>query len=264
MEQQLLGMRLLKVLLPKEERHLLKDLPAQLDYMASTVDGFYALLGPRHWVFHDDLALDDMANLVADHVDDPEGAEQAFIAWYQDGDRLPRLVKRLHGHPGLRVRMHLLRWALEDYQAGRYYAVVQVLLSAMDGFVNDLDPANRRGLHTREPDEMDAWNSVVGHHQGLSAAHATFTKSFKARNDDPVYEVYRNGIVHGMLTTTTMSSSRPKPGIGSSPWRTGLAPLKRRRRRPRSRPTRPGERWPSNSGPTRRRTPRWRSSRPSC
>jgi hypothetical protein len=31
------------------------------------------------------------------------------------------------------------------------------------------------------------------------AAHRTFTKSFKARIDEPVYDPYRNGIVHGNI-----------------------------------------------------------------
>lgn len=172
MEQQLVGMRLLKFLIPKEKRHLLKDLPAQLERITGTVDAFYALLGPRHWVFHDDLSVDDMADLVVDHAGDAEGAEQHFIGWYQDDERLPRMVKRLNGHPALHARMHLLTLALQDHQAQRYYAVVQVLLSVMDGFVNDLEPASRRGLHARKPHEMDAWDSVVGHHLGLSAAHA--------------------------------------------------------------------------------------------
>lgn len=200
MEKQLAGLRLLKFFIPKEERHLLTDVPAQLDRITSTVDAFYVLLGPRQWVFHDDLPVDDLAVLVANHRDDPECAEQAFIAWYQDKEHLSHLVRRLNGHPGLRARMHLLRLALEDYQAQRYYAVVHVLLSVMDGFVNDLNPACRKGLHAREPQEMDAWDSVVGHHLGLSAAHATFAKSSKARSDEPVYELHRNGIVHGMLT----------------------------------------------------------------
>ena len=35
---------------------------------------------------------------------------------------------------------------------------------------------------------------------GCRSTHATFTKSSKARSDEPVYELHRNGLVHGMLT----------------------------------------------------------------
>jgi len=47
---------------------------------------------------------------------------------------------------------------------------------------------------------MAAWDSVVGHHLGLSRAHRTFTKSFSKTSDEEVRELYRNEIVHGMLT----------------------------------------------------------------
>jgi hypothetical protein len=96
--------------------------------------------------------------------------------------------------------MHLLERAETDIHAGRYYAAVQVLLSVMDGFVNDLDPGERRGLHARDTDELQAWDSVVGHHLGLAHAHESFSRAFKKRSDEPITELYRNGIVHGMLT----------------------------------------------------------------
>ena len=54
-------------------------------------------------------------------------------------------------------------------------------------------------LHARDPDEMVAWDSVVGHHLGLAHAHTSFTKSFKKTSTDEVRELYRHGIVHGML-----------------------------------------------------------------
>jgi hypothetical protein len=47
---------------------------------------------------------------------------------------------------------------------------------------------------------LDAWDSVVGHHQGLGAAHRTFRRTFKASSDEEVHELFRNGIVHGNLT----------------------------------------------------------------
>src|SRR5262249_15562979 len=77
-------------------------------------------------------------------------------------------------------------------------ATVHVLLSVMDGFVNEFESV-RRGLHARETEDLNAWDSVVGHHMGLTSAHRTFTKSKGATSEEPVCELYRNGIVHGML-----------------------------------------------------------------
>jgi hypothetical protein len=69
----------------------------------------------------------------------------------------------------------------------------------MDGYVNDLDPGHRQGLHARAADEVVAWDSVVGHHLGLSHALTTFLTPITKRIDEPVFEVYRHGIVHGMV-----------------------------------------------------------------
>ena len=69
----------------------------------------------------------------------------------------------------------------------------------MDGFVNDFEPAVRRGLAARHPDDMTAWDSIVGHHLGLTHVMKTFTKSIKKRVDEEVFEVYRHGIMHGTV-----------------------------------------------------------------
>lgn len=70
----------------------------------------------------------------------------------------------------------------------------------MDGFVNDVQPAVRQGLHARDPDEMTAWDSVTGHHLGLTyVLKGTFLKNIKKRRDEEVFEVHRHGIVHGSV-----------------------------------------------------------------
>jgi hypothetical protein len=68
----------------------------------------------------------------------------------------------------------------------------------MDGFVNDFE-SKHRGLHARSEDEVQAWDSIVGHHLGLTNAHRTFTKSFSKTSHEEINELYRNGILHGNL-----------------------------------------------------------------
>ncbi|QIM15546.1 hypothetical protein G7067_02565 [Leucobacter insecticola] len=99
----------------------------------------------------------------------------------------------------MRPRIGLLQKALTDYEAGRYYSTVLVVLSVMDGFVNDLDTAVRQGLHARPVEDMVAWDSVAGHHLGLSHAHQSFLKGFYKTDDTKVTELFRNGIMHGTL-----------------------------------------------------------------
>ncbi|MFL0421759.1 hypothetical protein, partial [Micrococcus luteus] len=140
MEAQIRALAPLRFVLSKEKREELNGARAGIRSLVETVDSFYDLLGPRNWIFHDRLHLKEMEALVAAHRGDPAGAEEAFIAWYRQEGRLSWLLLPLRRHEPLRARMHLLEYALEDYNAGRYYAVVQTLLSVMDGLVNDLNP----------------------------------------------------------------------------------------------------------------------------
>lgn len=195
--QQIADARKLRFLFPEENRQLIAQLEHRLQHFVETVDTFYVLLGERNWVFHDNLNLSAMEQLVA--ADQPEVAEKGLISYYQEDGRIKFLLRRLQRFVEMRPRIHLLQKALLDYEAHRYYSTVLVILSVVDGFVNDIDKAQRRGLHARSQDEMVAWDSVVGHHMGLSHAIKPFHRTFRKIDDSEVTELFRNGIVHGML-----------------------------------------------------------------
>jgi len=198
LESQLRAFRLLRWILPREQRAHLEELGPQLEQLAATVDDFYARLGDRHWVMHESLNVEHIRALLDDH-ESAEDAESALIHLYQDGDALGWMVRGCSGLPAMQSRLHLLDLAERDYREGRYYSTVLVLIAVMDGFVNDFEPSVRRGMHARAPAELDAWDSVVGHHKGLTHALPVFQKTFKGLHEDEVFEVYRHGIVHGMV-----------------------------------------------------------------
>lgn len=196
LEEGLRAMHLFRWLLPRDQRGQPKRLRAERDRLVRIVDDFYEILGSRNWIFHDDLNVDSIEALLGQPA---EEAERDLIAYYQEPDVLRWMVSRLNGLDAMRPRLPLIRKALTDYQEGRHYSVVLVLLSVMDGFVNDFEPSVRKGLHARRPEEMDAWDTVVGHHQGLSSAHRSFTQPIKATSAEEVYDLKRHGLVHGNL-----------------------------------------------------------------
>ncbi|HZO69948.1 MAG TPA: hypothetical protein VFB74_33545 [Kribbellaceae bacterium] len=196
MRRQLQAAKLITRVIARDQRQKLLDVERQLQEITELVDNFYALLGPRNWVFHERLSVASMKALVDLPVDE---AERSLIASYKLPETLQFLVMSLHRFPELRVRMHLIERAKVDFLEGRYYSAVQLLLSVMDGFVNDFEPERRRGLHARDAAELAAWDSVVGHHMGLAHAHKTFTKTFKKIVTDEALELYRHGIEHGMV-----------------------------------------------------------------
>ena len=195
MLQLLRGGKLLTRFIARKLRPDLVRIEKDVRQLAELVDSFYDLLGARHWIFHESLSTEKIGVLVHLPVDE---AERGLIEVYKDPETLRSMIRMLMRFPQLQARMHLIERAHRDYGEGRYYSTVLVLLIVMDGFVNDFE-SKHRGLHTRGEDEMHAWDSIVGHHLGLTKAHRTFTKSFSKTSDEEVHELYRNGILHGNL-----------------------------------------------------------------
>lgn len=176
-----------------------KAIEDELDGLVSVVDSFYSLLGERGWVFSEALNVERI-RLIVERSPDPSGAEGDLVSYFQEGEVIETALGRLNRYEDMRPRLPLLRQAAEDYRAGRYYSVVLVLIAVMDGFVNDSDKANRRGLHARGFKEMYTGDCVATMWAGLPAVQSTFTKSFYKREDAEVYSVFRHGIMHGMVT----------------------------------------------------------------
>ena len=197
MKAQIAAFKLLGFLLSREQREELTRLQDELRRMTSLVDAFYELLGARNWIFTGDFNLAAIEHAV--DTDDPAVAEARLIEYYQDADRFRFAVRGLWRFEAMRPRIPLLEKALRDYHEERYYSTVLVLLAVMDGFVNDFEKDTRKGLHARAAEDMVPWDSVAGHHLGLGHAHASFLKSFRKTDESEVTDLYRHGIVHGVL-----------------------------------------------------------------
>ncbi|MFD5180534.1 hypothetical protein ACFWM1_32310 [Nocardia sp. NPDC058379] len=169
-----------------------------LDRLVTVVDEFYDRLGVRQWIFHDLLNVAELETILAQTAT-AEAAEQRLIELYRDRDTLSLWILRLNAHHGLKVRRRQIQRAFQHYFADEFDSATLQLIAVMDGFVNDFQPAARRGLAAREPAEMAAWDSVVGHHLGLTHAMKAFRKTFRKRVDEEVFEVHRHGMVHGSI-----------------------------------------------------------------
>ena len=198
MRRQLKAFRALTFFIMRGKRSEIAELETRMNEMADRVDAFYDRLGSRHWVFNDWMSTTEI-DVILDETSTPEEAEHRLIELYRDREATKWHLLRLRGVSGLRERHHLLVRAREDYDAGRFDACTLLLISVMDGFVNDFEASKRHGLAARDADEMVAWDSVTGHHLGLTNALKPFLKPIKKRVDEEVFEVHRHGIVHGSV-----------------------------------------------------------------
>ena len=199
MRQQLRALKALTLFVMRDKRAEIVELERQMNAMADRVDAFYRRLGPRHWTFNDWMSLDKVDAILGE-TSTPEEAESRLIDLYRDPEAAKWHLLRLRNVAGLRERHHLLLRAREDYEAGRFDTCAMLLISVMDGFVNDFEADKRKGLAARDAEEMVAWDSVIGHHMGLTNALKPFLKTIKKRVDDEVFELHRHGIVHGSVT----------------------------------------------------------------
>ena len=198
MARQIQGAKILTIFIARPQRKNLLQVEREMDRLARVVDDFYERLGPRNWIFHDSLSVAEVETILAETTDS-EAAEDRLISLYRDPEKTKWWTKRLSVHDGFRERFHQIQRARDHYGANQFDSCVLQLIAVMDGFVNDFEPSVRKGLASRDPDEMTAWDSVVGHHLGLTHVMKTFTKTIKKRVDEEAFEVYRHGIMHGSI-----------------------------------------------------------------
>ncbi|PXX61796.1 hypothetical protein DFR70_108354 [Nocardia tenerifensis] len=162
------------------------------------VDQFYECLGARNWVFHDSLSLDRVEALLSE-TSDAASAEERLIDLYRDEEITQWWLSQIRKLDGMKHRWHQVERAREHYHAGQFDSCALHLIAVMDGFVNDFEPDVRKGLVSRDPEGMTVWDSIVGHHLGLTHVLKTFGKTFKKRIDHEVFDLFRHGIVHGSV-----------------------------------------------------------------
>ena len=198
LSQQIAGGKLLTRLFFRRFYAELVEIEQQLANLTHVVDAFYDRLGSLNWIFHESLNLGDVERILGE-ASDADTTEKRLIELYRASELGDWKLMGLRSHEGMLRRFHQIERAREHYQASQYDSCVLHLIAVMDGFVNDFEPSNRKGLHARDPLQMVAWDSIVGHHQGFTHALVTFKKTIKRRVDEEVFDVYRNGIMHGTV-----------------------------------------------------------------
>ncbi len=199
LRKQIRGLSIVSSLLGnKETKQDAKKIEEELNGTLKIVEQFYSILGNRNWVFSDALNLDRVKEIL--EKENADKVEKALIAYLKEPGVLEMQINRLNSFPDMRPRLSLLRKAEKDYREGRYYSSTLVVVTVVDGFVNDADKANRTALHALKPEELVNEDCVATVFAGLPSVQRIFTKTARKRIDTPLYEVQRHALMHGMAT----------------------------------------------------------------
>lgn len=182
-------------LFPKFEDVFAKfsDVKRQAEIL-SIPDKFNDTFSECGWIAYESMNLEVMKEAVS--LAESEGFERAeiFLSEHYNEETLKWGILRFNGNTEFRRRIRLVELAKADYLAERYHACIPLLLSLLDGIVNDV--SKHVGFFANSAD-MTAWDCIAAHETGLQSLATLMTKGRIKTNEDPIIIPFRNGILHG-------------------------------------------------------------------
>lgn len=157
-------------------------------------DKFNDTFSEYGWIAYESMNLEVMKKAIS--LAESEGLEKSeiFLAEHYDEENLKWGILRFNGITEFRRRIRLAELAKVDYLAERYHACIPLLLSLLDGIVNDV--SKHVGFFAQSAD-MTAWDCIAAHETGLQTLAGLMTKGRNKTNEDPITIPFRNGILHG-------------------------------------------------------------------
>lgn len=176
---------------------LLKNTPnlkKQLHELSTTPDRYNDLLAERGWIAYESMNFDVMKK--ACKLVERSGVEEAedYLLDYYSAKNIKEILYRLKALPECNVRYHVIKSALIEYEENRYRNAILILLTVIDGVVNDIDKG--KGFFSSNIN-VTAWDSIAGHSSGLQRIQAIYNETRKVTNTNEIFLPYRNGIIHG-------------------------------------------------------------------
>lgn len=146
------------------------------------------------WIAYESMNINVMQRAIDIHDAEGKDAAEQFLADSYDSNCLELGIRWFNGSPEFRRRIRLAELAKEDYLTGRYHACIPLLLSLLDGLVNDV--SKHVGFFADSTD-VTAWDCIAAHESGLQTLALLLTTGRNKTNDDPISIPYRHGILHG-------------------------------------------------------------------
>ena len=170
------------------------DLKKEVEHLSTLPDRFNSHFAKLGWISHESMnsPLMEKAVELADNGD-IEKAE-IILSNHFTSTEISWLQHRFRVLPAFSIRFELIEKAYNDTLERRFHSCVPLLLTIIDGAVNDISKS--KGFFS-ENTELKAWDSIASHSSGLTAIKEIFNTSRKKTNAEEIFLPYRNGILHG-------------------------------------------------------------------
>jgi len=168
-------------------------LKSQMDIL-SIPDQFNECFASRGWIAYESMNMDIMREAILIYETHGEEKADIFLADFYDEECLSWGIQRFGSNREFSRRIRLAELSKKDYLAGRYHACVPLLLSLLDGLINDV--SKHVGFFSETAD-LTAWDCIAAHESGLQALSSLMTKGRNKTNEDALSIPYRHGILHG-------------------------------------------------------------------
>lgn len=157
-------------------------------------DKFNELFSTQGWIVYESMSVEVIKNAIHLHETSGLDAADAYLADTYDEDTLSWGIMRFTSHIEFRRRMRLANLAKIDYLERRYHACVPLLLSLLDGIVNDV---SKHVSFFASNTNLTAWDCIAAHETGLQSLAELLNKGRNKTSEESITVPYRNGILHG-------------------------------------------------------------------
>jgi len=162
--------------------------------LTSLPDKFNDTFADTGWFITASMNIDLIKNsLILAHSKSIDEAEN-ILADSVNKEYLDLLFLKIQWREVFDKRLRLFKLIKDDYLEERYHACIPLLLSIIDGLVDEL--TRHVGIFSENID-MTAFDSLAGHETGLQSMAKILRSTRKKVNVEPITIPYRNGILHG-------------------------------------------------------------------
>ncbi|WP_201523853.1 hypothetical protein [Aliarcobacter butzleri] len=172
----------------------IKKIHQEANELTNLPDKFNDIFENTGWFITNSMSIDIVKEALSvatlKNIDEAEN----FLANSINEAYLNRLFLKIRWRQIFDKRMRLFELVKVDYLEERYHACIPLLLSLIDGLVDEL--TKHVGIFSENVD-VTAFDSLSGHETGLQSISKILRSPRKKVNEDSITIPYRNGILHG-------------------------------------------------------------------